>query len=408
MFQYDPRLQQIPSARESILRLSESSNQPTVAVPGHEAQPAQAFIVAMRVGSDRATILVSLWLPRQRKLAVFVHDPRHVGLDEVAAAIGDAKEFCESMGFILDEIPWQATGAEEQLAVLDRLPPFRKPDPQAELTPGLPRVEPSSSSETLSPDQLGKLGRLLASFSIVLALLLGACAGISDKDRELGRVHQHLAQESLAAGDPRAALAEIEKAVAADPENAEAHNLYGLLLHLYFGRLDGAAKQYRRAIEIKPGYSEAKVNLGAIYTAQDRCEKAVPLFEEARADLLYREPYLAENNLGWCLYKLGNLEGALLHLRAAVTNNPGFCLGWRNLGEIAEEQGRFEEALRYLNRYAERCPTMADADFRRGVVLLKSGDSAQAREAFVSCREKAGSGDLAEECDRQARLIPRG
>jgi len=242
----------------------------------------------------------------------------------------------------------------------------------------------------------------------LLLLLSTACAGVSAKDRELAQVHQNLASQSLANGDPRAALAEIEKSVAKDPENAEARNLYGLLLHLYFARLDASVEQYRKAIELKPGYSEAKVNLGAALTAQGRCAEAIPLLEEARADMLYREPYLAENNLGWCKYKLGDVEGAVTHLRAAVAANPNFCLGYRNLAEIAESQGALDDARRLLERYGKSCPDVADADYRRGLVLLKLGRDGEARGAFEACAEKAKEGELADACRRQVEMIPEG
>ncbi len=230
--------------------------------------------------------------------------------------------------------------------------------------------------------------RKVSSLLLALVFVLAVCSGPSQKDRELARAHQNLAAQSLAQGDPRAALAEIEKSVAKDPENAEARNLYGLLLHLYFQRLDAAVKQYRKAIEIKPDYSEAKVNLGAVLTAQGRCEEAIPLLDDARGDLLYREPYLAENNLGWCKYKLGDVDGAILHLRAALSANPNFCLGYRNLAEIAESQGELADAVRLLERYGKSCPKEADADYRRGLVLLKQGSDTAARDAFVACRER--------------------
>lgn len=244
---------------------------------------------------------------------------------------------------------------------------------------------------------------------VLLALLFAAgCRTVSAKEQELSKAHVNLAQQSLANGDPRAALAEVEKAVEADPENPEARNLYGLLLHLYFARYDAAVKQYEKAIELKPTYSEAKVNLGAALTTLDRCKEAIPYLEQARGDLLYREPYLAENNLGWCKYKLGDTEGALMHLRAALANNPDFCLGYRNLAEIAESQGRLDEALRLLERYSTTCPTVADADFRKGMVQLKRGATEEARASFVACTEKARGGELAEACARQAELIPEG
>ena len=165
-------------------------------------------------------------------------------------------------------------------------------------------------------------------------------------------------------------------------------------------------EQYRAAIDLKPGYSEAKVNLGAVLTAQGRCDEAIPLLDEARGDLLYREPYLAENNLGWCKYKLGDLDGAILHLRAALSSNPNFCLGYRNLAEIAESQGELVDAVRLLERYGKSCPEVADADYRLGLVLLKQGRDAQARASFVACAKKAKDGELADACNRQVGMIP--
>lgn len=240
----------------------------------------------------------------------------------------------------------------------------------------------------------------------LLALVLAGCATVSAKDRQKAASHFEIASTALAGGDPRTALAEVEQAAKLDPKDPEIHHLHGLLLHVYFGELDAAASAYLRAIALKPGYSEAKVNLSAVYLATSRCELAVPMLEEARRDLLYREPYLAENNLGWCKYQLGDSEAALRHLRAAVSINPGFCLGYSNLGEIMENQGRMDEALRFVERYAKTCPDVADAEWRRGLLLLERGRTAEARTAFVACIEKAKNEDLAGECVRHAELIP--
>ncbi|MBI5544938.1 MAG: tetratricopeptide repeat protein [Deltaproteobacteria bacterium] len=248
------------------------------------------------------------------------------------------------------------------------------------------------------------LGRGLA--VCLLVLLASACRTVSANDRETAAVHQNLAKQSLSAGDFRSALGEVEKALEADPGNAEALNLRGLLLHLYFARPDEAIADYRKALELEPGFTEARVNLGALLVAERRCPEAVPLLEKAQGDLLYREPYLAENNLGWCKYLMGDVEGGIAHLRAAVAVNPRFCLGYRNLAEIMDGLGRLDEALRLLERYGKECPSEPDADRRRALVLLKQGERSAARGAFLACREKARETELAEECLRQAQLIP--
>lgn len=240
-------------------------------------------------------------------------------------------------------------------------------------------------------------------WAILFALVAG-CATVSAKDRELARAHLGLAEQSLGAGDPRGALAEIEVAVEHDPENPEVRNLYGLLYHVAFRQNERAIAQYRKAIALAPRYTEAKVNLSAVLMDEDRCAEAIPLLEEASEDLLYREPYLVQNNLGWCKLKLGDRPAGIRHLQEAISLNPGFCLGYRNLGQAMEDEGKKEEALHFFERYARHCPQVAEAHHRVGLLHLELGDAAEAAKAFRVCAD-ASAGELSEQCAREARLL---
>lgn len=237
----------------------------------------------------------------------------------------------------------------------------------------------------------------------LVALALSACASTS-RDRELARVQYDLAVQAQRAGDPRAALLEIEKSVEQDPEDPEARNFHALVLHLHFGKLEDAIREYRKAVELDPRYSEAKLNLGAALMAAGRYEEALAPLDEARRDLVFRDAHLAEGNYGWCKYRLGDELAAIEHLTGAVTMAPGFCLGFRNLAEIREARGELAAALRDLDRYAQACPAEADADLRRGLVLLKQGDGCGARDAFASCVGKAKGGPLGDECGKQTEF----
>lgn len=242
---------------------------------------------------------------------------------------------------------------------------------------------------------------------ILLLALLAGCATVSPRDRELARAHLGLAEQSLGAGDPRGALAEIEVAVEHDPENPEVRNLYGLLYHVAFRQNERAIVQYRKAIELAPKYTEAKVNLSAVLMDEGRCQEAIPLLEEASEDLLYREPYLVQNNLGWCKLQLGDRQAGIRHLQDAIALNRGFCLGHRNLGEAMEEEGKLEEALHFFQNYAKHCPQMADAHHRVGLLFLELGDVVEAGKAFRQCAE-LNAGDLSEQCARKAGLLGGG
>lgn len=233
----------------------------------------------------------------------------------------------------------------------------------------------------------------------LLALGLAACRhGPSEKDRDTANSHYQLGLIAQQNGDVREAYREFEQALQADPGNAEVHQSIGILLHLSFGRPAEAERHYLRALELKPGYSEAKTNLGNVYLDQGRYDDAIRLYREALADMLYPTPFIAQGNLGWALYKKGQLQQALAAIRGAVAQNPRFCLGYRNLGIIHEETGDGREACRQYARFRETCPEAADAWRREGVCQARSGQVDEARNSFAQCEARAQAGELKDTC----------
>ena len=186
---------------------------------------------------------------------------------------------------------------------------------------------------------------MLRSSAAVLALaaagVLGSCVHVpTDKERQGAEAHYDLGINAQSNGDVRSALKEFEESLKLDPDFADAHNAIAVLLHLSFDRKDEAEKHYKRALEIRPSFSEARVNLGNLYLDQGRLDEAIALYEQALNDMLYATPYIAEANLGWAYFKKGNSAQALEHLRASVTHNPQFCLGYKDLGLVQDAQGR--------------------------------------------------------------------
>ncbi|MFN7130577.1 MAG: social motility TPR repeat lipoprotein Tgl [Myxococcales bacterium] len=239
-------------------------------------------------------------------------------------------------------------------------------------------------------------------------LLTGATCGANrTKNRDQALTHFDLGVQSMQNGDPRAAIVEFQKAIEYDPELAVAHDALGQLYHLAFQQYDKAAEHYQKAVALNPKFSEAYTNLGNLYQSQGRCAEAIPLYEKALSDILYRTPYIAENNLGWCHYKLGDTQKGIDHIRSALVVNARFCLGYRNLGIIYSEIAQPEKATDAFEKYARYCPDAADARHRYAVQLLRAGDQAGARREFNACIEKGGDGTLADECRRLLGLLQR-
>jgi len=239
------------------------------------------------------------------------------------------------------------------------------------------------------------------------AALLAGCLHFapSPKEKAAAENHYYLGVEALRAGDPQGSLRELQEALKLNPDFAEAHEELGLLLHLGYKHYDEAEKELRRAIELHPSLPEtmtmatAWTNLGNLYLDQGKYDEAIAAYDHALGDMLYREPYLAQGNRGWALFKKGKVEEGISSIKEAVTTNPKFCLGYRNLGQIYGEQGKAEESCRSYARYREACPDVGDAYFREGVCAAKLGKTDEAKTAFATCETKA-AGALKDDCHR--------
>jgi len=234
-----------------------------------------------------------------------------------------------------------------------------------------------------------------------LALLLAHCKHVpSARDKETAQIHYELGINAQQANNPQEALKEFRTALELNPGYVEANNAMGILLHLGFNKPEEAIPYYKRALEIDPNYSEAKNNMGNAYLDLRRYDEAAKLYEEVLADLLYPVPYIPRANLGWALYKKGDVLKGIEKLKQAVALNPKFCLGYKNLGVIYEEKGDRLESCRFFGKYREACPDEGDAYYREGLCLAKLGKVTEAGDRFKSCETKTRSEALKEDCKR--------
>src|SRR5438477_173497 len=190
-----------------------------------------------------------------------------------------------------------------------------------------------------------------------------------------------------------------------DEELPQPHNAVGLLYAYSLARPQDAEREFKRAIELDKDFSEARNNLGAFYMARARYPEAIPQFELALSNALYRDRVIAESNLGWALYKAGQQEKGVRRIEAALLVAPKYCLGWRQLGTIHAERGELPAATDAFAKYAAACPDVADAHLQAGKILARQTRAAEARLEFQRC---AGSKDereagIARECQR---LLP--
>jgi Flp pilus assembly protein TadD len=152
----------------------------------------------------------------------------------------------------------------------------------------------------------------------------------------------------------------------ADPANAEAWHLLGLV-SFRLERLDEAETRFQNALAARPEFAQAHGELGVILAIQGRLDQAVTSFR--RALTLGADSADAHNNLGMALFQLGRFDEAAASLHRAVALAPDRPASHAILARALRSLGRLEEALASTEQVLRLCPEDAQAHRDRGFLL---------------------------------------
>jgi tetratricopeptide (TPR) repeat protein len=137
------------------------------------------------------------------------------------------------------------------------------------------------------------------------------------------------------------AIRHVQRAIAINPDMSLYHANLGEMCRLA-GRLDEAIAASRRAIALDPSNAGAHSNLGISLFEQGKFEEALSLYDRAVA--LQENFVQAHSNRGNALQRLKRFADAEPCYRRAIELQPDFADAWNNLGTCLRELKRFEEA----------------------------------------------------------------
>jgi tetratricopeptide (TPR) repeat protein len=130
------------------------------------------------------------------------------------------------------------------------------------------------------------------------------------------------------------------------------HHRLGYLLEAA-GDLSGAERQWKRVIEIIPGYADALFKLGDINARESKLVEAAEYYHQVLR--LRPNSFEAMNGLGLVLMSEGSLKEAAQQFERAIQIEPKFAqahVNWGLLlsrrGMIADAEAHFREALRWV------------------------------------------------------------
>jgi len=140
------------------------------------------------------------------------------------------------------------------------------------------------------------------------------------------------------------ARAEAERALQLDGSNATAHVAIGGLAMTFDGDFARAEPEFRKALELSPGSADVLQALTALLIATGRHDEGIAM---ARRHVLLAPatPSAYSMTLGWALYYVGRYEEAIAAQQRALELDPKLLYGHMEIGWNLFELGRVRESL---------------------------------------------------------------
>jgi type IV pilus assembly protein PilF len=179
---------------------------------------------------------------------------------------------------------------------------------------------------------------------------LPARAGTEPGDAQRrAQVRLELAGLYLARGQASTALDEVNVAIAAKPDLAEAYSLRGLI-HASLGEAQLANADFERALKLNPRDGSTMHNHGWFLCQQGRYDEGNAQFERALAQPQYREITRTLLAQGVCQARAGQWAQADRTLSRCYELDPTNPVAAYNLSEVLLRRGELVRALYYVQR----------------------------------------------------------
>jgi type IV pilus assembly protein PilF len=191
--------------------------------------------------------------------------------------------------------------------------------------------------------------------------------------QQRAQIRADLAAGYYERGQMDVALDELGEAVKLDPSNPRIYNIYGLV-YTMMGDNAKAEENFRRAVSLAPNDSEIRHNWGAFLCATGRAREAIPEFEQAFRNPLYKTPEIALINAGKCSVTLGDTAKAEQYFRQAMTVSPNNPIAAYNLALLAYRQKRLDEARAWMRPVMQQQTVGPEALYLGMCIERKQGD----------------------------------
>jgi Tfp pilus assembly protein PilF len=252
----------------------------------------------------------------------------------------------------------------------------------------------------MSQKSAHSVARFLIGFGILLAVASAVgCATAPDFQTQMAhdkkaRAHYNAGIDHMRQGKLALAIRELSAGLQTSPEDPWIH---WAIAEAYRqkGRVDESEHHLLRALEIRPGFQQARLNLSALYVQMGRYDEAIAHADILLDDPTFPVPWKALTNRGWAQYKLGQSQAARTSFEAALEYNENHWRSVLALGILDAESGQRIEALEQFERVIDLEPgslAEAEANYRIGEIYVSLGNRERAVQHLTAAAAKEPNG----------------
>ena len=176
-----------------------------------------------------------------------------------------------------------------------------------------------------------------------------------------------------------------QKALSIDPTLSTAYVALASIKATYDWKFADAEEEYKRAIAMGPNNAETHFSYGNFLIAMGRGDEGMTEYRNAQ-QLEPMSQYILLS-MAWARYIARHYDEAETEVRRVIDHDPKFARAYINLGEILQEQGRFDEAIASIQKARELSKDPL-ADMALGHVYAISGRTAEATKIAVDLEDK--------------------
>jgi len=209
-------------------------------------------------------------------------------------------------------------------------------------------------------------------------------AGLADAYAQLGSIGIDAAPPGEVM--PKAKTAALE-AVKRDETLAEGHTSLAYVRLSYDWDFSAAEREFKRAIQLNPGYATAHHWYAHYFLARGQPEQA--LAEMKRAQALDPRSLIINMGVGWGFYQARRYDEAIQQYRSVVDMDPSFYLTHCTLGMAYEGKQQYPDAIAEYKRALELPGSRSFALAGLGRAYELSGKHSEARQTLQELEKTA-------------------